>query len=260
MSLLLTTAEGQAELVEAATRAARPVSVGRRISVIGLFPAVGSSTIATLLTRVLARDRPGRTVLVESASDRQRRSAGEPPPALVERLPRSVRERLAYRDGVLALGLTPPPGGSISPPPRAGAGEWRQQVAPLVRHFDVVCTEWPGGAGASEVVDRCSTGQAVCLVAPYERMEAEHTVALARALHERPEGPEVTVAFVDAARTASTWPRMVEYRLPFASVRFGYDRRLAIGEAPSARTVRAATLVGAAVMGESAQRGGSRWA
>lgn len=258
----MATASVQAELVDAASHASAPVGVGRRFSFIGLNPRVGTSTVAALTGRALARGRSGRTLLADAALDSARTT--DVPDGIADGVPKKLRERLRYREGVFALTLAAPAtdaagwssaSGTIEGP---GAVEWRTQVGPAARYFDIVCTDWESGADLSEILDRSQTGQAVCIVAPFARTGAEYAVGLARALHDRPNTPAVMVAFVDAARTGSTWPRLVADRLPFPTVAFGYDGGLAAGGSPGARSVHAATLAAATLMRASDPAGGAR--
>lgn len=256
MSLPLLTATGQHDLVAAADQASAPVGVVRRFSFIGLQARVGTSTVAETVSRALARGRSGRTLL---ASSEPAGAMPAPAPAeLTEGMPRAVSERIGYQDGLFTLGLNAPAPSTVGPMRSASVVLWREQIAPAVRYFDIVCTDWTGDADAFEILDRSRTSQAVCLIAPYSRVEGENTLAIARAIHQTPDAPAVTVGFVDTARTGSTWPRMVADRLPFPVVLFGHDRALATGRRPVTRTVRAATLVAAALMRGSSPSGSVR--
>lgn len=246
MSIVMATAAGQAELVAAADQASAPVAVGRRFSFVGIYPRIGVSAVVALTSFALARRRSGRTLAV--ATSLGLAIPASVPPGSADDLPKAVRDRLGYSRGVFVLPLDAQQDDPLGRPRLPSAHEWRAQVAPAARYFDIVCTDWASNVDLTETLDRSRTGQAVCVVAPYTRTEGEYSVALARALHRQPGAPAVMVAFVETARTGSTWPRMVSERLPFPVVRFGYDARLAAGASPSVGSVRAAILTGATLM------------
>jgi len=242
----MSTASGLAELVSAAGLASAPVGIGRRFSFIGLDPHVGVSTVAALTCRALAAGRNGRTLLAGALLDPTATTAV--PSGLADTLPQHLRDRLTFQHGIFALPLIPPPLDSTGRAQHPGAAQWREQVAPAARYFDILGTDWENGADLPEILDRSLTGQAVCVVAPYERTSAEYSVALARALHNNPDGPAVMVAFVDAEHTFTTWPRMVAERVPFPVVRFHHDVGIAVGRPPNRQSVRSAILSAAQLM------------
>jgi len=240
MTLTAFTASRQDALISAADAAGMPISTGRRFALLPLSSHVGTSTVAALTARALAAGRSGRTLVVASSTPHSSPllAAGrQSPPARQDSgLPREVSSALAFGQGVWVGSVADLPGAGQDVAGAATSADWFQRVAPISRHFDVVCTDWNPQPSLAATVAAARTSQAVCLVAAYGRADAEPVVALARALHSEPDGPRVMVAFVDVARTRSTWPQLVATRLPFPVVRFAHDESLVLGQAPRSAT------------------------
>jgi hypothetical protein len=236
MAVPALTASRQDALIDAAEAAGSPISTGRRFAFLPLSSQAGTSTVAALAARALAQGRSGRTLLLATSDT----GAGPllamgqqtPPVQQQTGLPRELSGALGYGYGVWTGSVGRLPGPAFTGSEAATGADWFQRVAPIARHFDVVCTDWHPQPNLAGVVAATRTAQAVCLVTPFARADAESAVALARAMHSEPDGPRVMVAFVDVARTRSTWPRLVAARLPFPVVRFGHDDSLVQGRRP----------------------------
>ncbi len=252
MALPAITASQQDELISAAEAAGSPISTGRRFAFLPLSPPAGTSTVAALTARALAQGRSGRTLLLGTSDttpgpllDMGRQT---PPTHQASGLPRELSEALGYGYGVWVGSVGRLPGPPFTAAEAATSADWFQRVAPISRHFDVVCTDWHPQPNLAAVVAATRTAQAVCLVTPFARADAESAVALARAMHADTGGPRVMVAFVDVARTRSTWPRLVAPRLPFPVVRFGHDDSLVQGRRPRPITETSAIATAAQLM------------
>ncbi len=246
------TASRQDALISAAEAASSPISTGRRFAFLPLSSQAGTSTVAALTARALAQGRSGRTLLLETsdtgpgsllAMGRQ-----TPPMHQLTGLPRELSGVLGYGYGVWVGSVGRLPGPASTDSEATTSADWFQRVAPISRHFDVVCTDWHPQPNLAAAVAATRTAQAVCLVSPFGRADAESAVALARAMHSEPDGPRVMVAFVDVARTRSTWPRLVAPRLPFPVVRFGHDDSLVQGRRPRPSTETSAIATAANLM------------
>lgn len=246
------TASRQDELISAAEAASSPISTGRRFAFLPLSSQAGTSTIAALTARALAQGRSGRTLLLgtSDAGARPLLAMGQqtPPDEQLTGLPRELSGALGYGYGVWVGSVSHLPGPAFTGSEAATSADWFQRVAPIARHFDVVCTDWHPQPNLAAVVAATRTAQAVCLVTPFGRADAESAVALARAMHADPDGPRVMVAFVDVARTRSTWPRLVAPQLPFPVVRFGHDDSLVHGRRPRPSTESSAIATAAHLM------------
>lgn len=253
MPPFLLSASAQRAFLDQRARTEAPVPASRSLAFLSLEPSVGVSTLARLALEQLRQAHADRLLLVDTSPGQTAgtnlQSSRPLPDALASRLPSEARQWLGYRDGIAALAFT-----------NAEPSDWNRVVSPLVRHFDITCTDW--GARPFETAARIARfSHTICLVASAEREAAEAAIALASAVAEQRPASRPVVALSDVTRTGSTWPRIVSERLGFPVVGVPYDDALRAGSAPGGRTRRSALALAAALMADPEEplQGGTRW-
>lgn len=180
----------------------------RRIVVASLESRVGTTTAAQLVARTLARHRTGHVLYTGQAGA----------DAIYEALPEPTAEQE-----------------SVLPTPLVGAlrrwdGAWRARTAIDDRWFDTSVLDVGHIPDASYALEMLTGAGAICLVSSPARPMGEAAIAVAKALTEHPDGAGSVVAFVNASRSRSTWPRLVSEQSRYASTVIPYDEALAIGQ------------------------------
>jgi hypothetical protein len=222
-----------------AVRAPSPLS--RRIGFVQLSGGCGTSTAAAYVVSLLAHRRPGMVLAVNA-------SAGP-----VHVLTRAGLSRSAVaRDGHLrahartareAQAGLPRSGSGLYGLDLAVGGEpvvpatWFDQVTPIGRFFDIVCTDWGGRHESIDLQSVAAASHAICLVARADRHSAERAAALVSTLVELESRPSVVVALVDVGRTGDGAPRLLRQRLSVPVLPVPYEPRYAAVRPPTSRAL-----------------------
>lgn len=243
--MILLSAHAQQQLLGDLAAIEAPLGTTLRCSFVALGPQTGLSTVAGLTLRARRRCHAGRVLAVDMRPGQSASAVlqhGSPVTDDESRgIPAAVRQWMRQRDGLTALAFD-----------HASASDWTRVVAPVVRHFDTVGTDW-GPLPAADATDAALTAQVACVTGTWERESAESAIAFARALDDQTDCAPIVV-LSDVARTRSTWPRLVATRLPMPLIALSHDPALAGGGRPSSRTLRSITTLAAALSTDTARR------
>lgn len=219
----------------------------RRVGVVQVEPGVGATTITREVARVLAERRTG-PVLVADATATTGGVASRWD--LAEASPHEARDDARSADPRTTAdavdGLARGPEGQfvmrVAGRHAASIDAWLDLVAPITRFFEVVLTEFGVRHPLDDLAACAALCDVVCLVSRADRASAEQSRALAAALHELPERPDVVLVLVDARRTALGAPQVVAAHSPDPVVLVPADAGLARGQRPVTPAARAAVL------------------
>ncbi|MFF5626913.1 hypothetical protein [Microbacterium sp. LWH10-1.2] len=151
------------------------------------------------------------------------------------RIPADTRAWMREQNGIVAMSFE-----------RGTTADWHRVVAPVVRHFDIVSTDW-GALSLPDATDAALTGHVVCVAGSWERDSAESAIAFARAAEAQLDDCRAIVVLSDIAGRRSSWPRQVTPRLPIPLLAFRHDAAMAAGRAPARTTMTMARAMAAAV-------------
>lgn len=232
-------ASAQHKCLEDLAEITAPIGQAIRCSFVSLEPMTGQSTVAGLVMRELTRSRPGRVLGIDTRTTQSMHRVlqeGAPLSEAFERVPAETRTWMRHQHGLAAMAFD---GG--------GYADWIRVVAPIVRHFDVVGTDW-GPLPVLQAARAAFTGQVVCVTATYERASAEAAIAFARAIKEQHSATRPLLVLSDLTRTRSTWPRLVAPRISVPLIAVPHDPDLAADREPGPRTVRRLRSAAAALI------------
>ncbi|MGL4340651.1 MAG: hypothetical protein ACRCSP_09580 [Rhodoglobus sp.] len=141
----------------------------------------------------------------------------------------------------------------------ARTSRWYEEVAPIARFFDIVCTDWGVREFQVDLGDVADSSHAVCIVSRADRHAIDDAAALIPALLERDQAPAVILAIVDVGGTGSSAAPWLEGKVgaPVLHIPFDAARASATAQPSSAlatRTRIAQTRLAAAVLSASLSR------
>ncbi|KTS06720.1 hypothetical protein [Microbacterium testaceum] len=240
-------ANGRIELTawDAAIRGS--LSTTRRIGVLSLSPAAGTSTVAHQLTRAVAarRSAPVLAVDVSSGDDGLGPRLGAAPVAPDE-------TRAGARTTAEALSGLEVSGGVVALRPRdctEAVGTWLGEAAPITRFFDVAITDFGVRHPLLDLAACAALCDVVCLVSDGRRSPVEHARSVVAAIAGLPEAPTVVLALVDHAREGDAVARAVATGTPHPVIAVPFDPGLrAGGAARRSLTHRAIVRLAAALV------------
>jgi len=251
VSSALFTASAQHDMIEQLAALETPVGATLRCSFLSFESCAGTSSVAKLVMRQLMRGRRDRALMVDTAAGQAAAgiltAGARPPKAVLERLPQEIWPWFAYRDGMTALAFT-----------QAGAEDWTGTVGPVVKHFDVVGTDW-GARSFDAAIQVAETGQRACIMGTFERDSAEAALAFATAVSRSQSRCRPVVVLSDVTRCRSTWPRIIAERAEVPVVAIPFDQALAQGRPASPGTQRRALQVAAVLASDPAATGTEGW-
>ncbi|MDQ0648634.1 hypothetical protein QFZ53_002830 [Microbacterium natoriense] len=236
---IVPTASAQRRVIDELTTITAPVGPALRFSFVALEPRTALSTVAALTMRELRRGRAGRILSVDTRLGQSGRAVlleGSPlSDETFVRIPEGTREWMRERGGLVAVSFD-----------HGGVADWNRVIAPVVRHFDIVGTDW-GALAQDDASIAARTGHVVCITGTWERDSAESAIAFARAIHDQTDECRPIVVLSDVTRTRSTWPRLVTRHVPVRVLAVPHDRLLAAGGPASPPTTTRARMVAAAL-------------
>lgn len=209
-----------------------PLALSRRIGFVQLRGGVGASSLAGYTTSLLARRRAG-LVLAVNASGGPRHllwQSGATGSLL------GTRDRLRRAHARTSLearaGLATTPAGAYALDLAehgiaAGPGTWFEQVTPIARFYDIVCTDWGVRDWRVDLRQVAAASHVICLVARADRYAAEQAAALVDALGQIEDQPRVVLALVDVGHTAGRTPQILGRRVPGPVLTIPYEPRRA---------------------------------
>ena len=200
------------ELIAADTvlRSALPLS--RRVAVVAVDGGSGTTAVATALSGLLARRRPGPVLGVDAAGGQlglMARSVEGPAadgPARPE--PDGTGQRTAARD--LAQATTGLPRSStggylldLAGDHRrtASVADWTTQVSPIARFFDLVVTDWGVRPATVDLAEAVAASHVVVMIARADRRSATRAAAALAGLRGADTTAATRLVLVDVART-----------------------------------------------------------
>lgn len=232
---------------DAAVRA--PLATARQVGFVQLEAGIGASTIAALLSGLIAQRRTQPVLAVDLSGD-ERGVAGRL--GVGTTTPSSALRGRARTSTDAADGLVVGPQGQFVLNPGRPAVDapttWVSEVAPIVRFFDVVLADFGVRHPMQDLAAVAALCDVVCIVSTADRESAEVGASLVAAIRELPEQPDVVLALVDAAGVAGMTPLAVGGHAGVPVVAVPADRGLAVGNVPVGFGARAALLELAAAL------------
>ncbi len=229
-----------------------PLATALRVGVVHLESGVGATTVANALSAGLAAHRTQPVLAVDLAGGARslglRLGVGATPVSAIRTRARTSAEA--------ADGLAQTRSGQfVFCPTLTGSdslGTWTTEVAPIVRFFDVVVTDFGARHPLVDLAATAAMCDVVCLVAGAGRADAEVGASMAAAITALSEHPRVVLALVDRRGDSEPAARVVgrHAAVPVAVVPF--DRGLRLNRPASGLSARAALLeLGATVLGST---------
>jgi MinD-like ATPase involved in chromosome partitioning or flagellar assembly len=207
LALLGSTSARMRELSLADDAITMPLPLSRRIGFVQQQGGTGASATAAAVASALATRRAGLVLGVNASAGVRsiawQVGAGGPT------APSELRQH-ARTSTEAATGLAVAPTGlrvldlaaeTLAAPP---ARSWYEQVTPISRFFDVVCTDWGMRPWNVDLGDVATSSHVVCLVARSDRQSAEDAAALIPAIARAANAPSVVLALVDVGGTGAT--------------------------------------------------------
>lgn len=236
-----------AELVAQDDVLRAPLALSRRISFVQVRGGTGASSLAAYTTSLLARRRTGVVLAVNASAGPHHllwhagvtRSHHDVPS---ERLLRAhARTLLDARSGLPATpagayGLDLGEHQNLS-----SSGAWFEQVTPIARFYDVVCTDWGVRHWRVDLRQVAAGSHVICLVARADRPAAEEAAALVDALGQIEDRPRVVLALVDVGNTAGRTPQLLAREIACPTVSIPYEPRRAEARPQPSRRLSSAT-------------------
>lgn len=218
-----------------------------RVGVVGVQAGAGTSTVAGTMGALLAERSADRVLLVDTtATGAALRHAG-----LAQAQAPTSAPMHAERFDQVAASVPRVPGGVYGLALAPGDNAWWQVVAPAVRFFDVVVSDW-GARGLGDLGPVVASSSVVCLVTPARLGPIQLAVNLAGAVRAAGAAPVVCVNALDAHPPAGIGT--VCDLLPFPVARFSHEpasrrarpgRGLPLGVRMSAMRAAAAVMTAA---------------
>lgn len=225
-------------LTEADAILRMPMPLSRRISLVSLQGGSGASSAAAYSSSVLATRRSSMVLGVDAAGGPTgllwQAGLSDSPRPEASRRRAAARRASDARDGLpvtpsglytLALGAAP---GAQVPAPVLG---WVDQVSPIARFFDVVCTDWGVRQPAVDLLAVASLSHVVCLVTRADRSGCERAAAAVPALRQAEQNPRVVLVVVDVDHSGLRCARLIRGQVDAPVLTVPYDRARA-GAAP----------------------------
>lgn len=201
---------GQTALVDDVVDAATPIGAGRRFAFLSAQSGAGTSGVAALTARALARSRPGRVLLADVKPGQATERLHPKPLSAEERsargTPVSFPEHVGWTGNLHTVSAVAPRLAPGAPLPTALA-LWQAQVAPLARHTDLLLSDFGASGDAGVLESWARTGQAAAVVAPAGRVSAEGGLSLALGLRHLEQPLAACLVIVDPAGRWRRWAR-----------------------------------------------------
>ncbi len=206
-ALFGSTAGAVSELTAADRVISTALPLSRRVGVVSLHGGSGTTTVASTLAGVIGRRRAGPVLAVDAAGGAAglaRRFDGSAAPDLAAAAVRATARSLTQARAGLAVTETAVSLLDLAQPGRrpASAADWRAQVSPVARFFDLVVTDWGVRPTAMDLVDVATTGHVLVVVARADRHAAAAASGAVEALLAATTQSSPVLVLVDVARTA----------------------------------------------------------
>ena len=239
---------------DAVIRTSLPLS--RRVAVVGLGGGSGTTAVTTVLAGLIAGRRTGPVLAVDAAggfSGLTERIGGrtdhdDAQTASVRGAARTLsdaRTGLAGDgSGLSALDLARPGRRAAS------VAEWREQVSPIARFFDLVVTDWGVRPASMDLAEAAATSHVVVVVSRADRFQATVAGGAIAALEEAGGPAQPVLVLTDVARTADRMAPELRRRLGVPVHLLPYARNWSPlgGRRPAGRSRLAHIRLTAAVM------------
>lgn len=227
-----------------------PLATALRVGVVQLDSGVGATTVANALGAGLAAHRTQPVLAVDLAGGARslglRLGVGATPVSAVRSRARTSAEA--------ADGLVRAQSGQYVFCPTLtesdSLGIWTKEVAPIVRFFDVVVTDFGARHPLVDLAATAAMCDVVCLVAGAGRADAEVGASMATAITGLAEHPQVVLTLVDRRGDSEAAARVVARHASVPVAVLPFDRGLRLNRPASGLSARAALLeLGATVLG-----------
>jgi hypothetical protein len=213
----------------------RPMGAVHRIGFVHLAAGAGATSIAGEVVRLLRRRRTAPPLVVDLSpeGDLARRLG------VAETAPR--RDRRVFRTSVDARRMVQEVSGVLGSRPSDASSSpvaaWRREISPIMRFHEIVVADFGPRDPDRELAEIVALCDAICVVAPAQRVGAELARVVAEAVAALSDAPRTVIALVDVAREARRIPAVLAAQTAHPVILVPHDTSLAGGG--SARSFRA---------------------